>query len=251
MTSTVVIDYLAESLRQYRTGYAVVAIDVIRASTTATTAVSLGRRCYPVGSVEAALPLAARLNEPLLVGELGGNMPFGFDLTNSPFEIAARKDVWRPMILLSSSGTGLIANAIGADAVYVTCLRNVTATIKYLRERHQRVAVIGAGTRGEFREEDQYCCALIAAGLIDAGFRGETRQTVDLVERWAGEPFDSWLSSRSVDYLSRTNQKRDLDFILAHRDDIPSAFAYRHEEVTELPVPGEVPSVIRRTATGE
>ena len=28
-----------------------------------------------------------------------------------------------------------------------------------------RVAVIGAGSKGEFREEDQICCAWIAAGL--------------------------------------------------------------------------------------
>ena len=90
MTRSVVIDYLADSIRLYRRGYAVVSIDILRATTTAATAVALGRRCYPVPSIEAALPLAARLSEPLLVGELGGNMPFGFDLTNSPFEVAAR-----------------------------------------------------------------------------------------------------------------------------------------------------------------
>jgi len=251
VTGSVVIDYLPDSVRQFRDGYAVVAIDVIRATTTAATAVSLGRRCYPVPSIEAALPLAARLTEPLLVGELGGNMPFGFDLTNSPFELAARKDTWRPMILLSSSGTALITNASGADAVYIACLRNVTATIRYLADRHHRVAVVGAGTRGEFREEDQYCCALLAAGLFEAGYTAETRLTTELVDRWAGQPFDAWIGSKSVDYLTRSNQVRDLDFILEHRDDLRSAFGYRHEEILELPVAPDASNLVRRTATGE
>ena len=56
-------------------GWTVVGIDVIRATTTAVTAVAAGRRCFPVASLEEAVPLAARLANPLLVGELGGNRP--------------------------------------------------------------------------------------------------------------------------------------------------------------------------------
>jgi len=86
-SGSVVIDCFAESVRRYRDDYAVVSVDVIRAATTAVTSVFLGRRCFPVPSIEVALPLAARLDHPLLVGELGGNMPYGFDLTNSPAEM--------------------------------------------------------------------------------------------------------------------------------------------------------------------
>ena len=75
MAGTVVIDCFPESALRYRDGWAVVAIDVIRATTTATTAVALGRRCFPVPSLEAAVPLAAQLDRPLLVGELGGTCP--------------------------------------------------------------------------------------------------------------------------------------------------------------------------------
>ncbi|MEO8449791.1 MAG: 2-phosphosulfolactate phosphatase [Gemmatimonadota bacterium] len=248
MSRSVLIDFLPESARQYRDGYAIVAIDVIRATTTAATAVSLGRRCYPVPSIEAALPQAARLHEPLLCGELGGNMPFGFDITNSPVEVAHRADHWRPMILLSSSGTQLIHNAQGAEAVYIACLRNLSATIRYLAGRHQRIALIGAGTRGEFREEDQYCCAKIAEGLVAEGYEPEGHQTTDIIERWRGKPVDAWIESKSVDYLRRSNQLRDLEFVLGHWDDLDSAFAVRHEEVVALPVHREyaVPPVTAR-----
>src|SRR5712671_5136575 len=103
---SVVIDCFSESVQQY-TGHALVAIDVIRATTTAVTAIATGRRCFPVSTIQEALDRAQRLDRPLLVGELGGNMPFGFDMTNSPAEIAARVDTERPAILLSTAGTRL------------------------------------------------------------------------------------------------------------------------------------------------
>src|SRR4029079_16753095 len=137
----------------YGEGAAIIAVDVIRATTTAVTAVVSGRECYPVPSLELAVPLAARLDNPLLVGELGGNRPYGFDLTNSPYELAHRTDVQRPMILLSTSGTRLISAPPRADHVYVACLRNWRAQARWMVGRHdgvgaRRRAGCGPGTTG-------------------------------------------------------------------------------------------------------
>src|SRR6266511_4253907 len=77
MPKTVVIDCFPESAARYVDDHVIVAVDVIRATTTATTAVALGRRCFPVPSLEAALPLAARLDNPLIVGEPGGASGLG------------------------------------------------------------------------------------------------------------------------------------------------------------------------------
>ena len=90
---TVAIAFLADSVARYRADHAIVAVDVIRATTTVATAVSLGFRCFPVPSLEHAVPLAAKLDGPLLVGELGGNTPYGFDLTNSPAQLTQLSDV--------------------------------------------------------------------------------------------------------------------------------------------------------------
>src|SRR5215831_12709879 len=155
MRKTVVIDCFPESLPAYRRGYAIVAVDVIRATTTAVTCVALGRRCYPVPSLEACVPLAARLNNPLLVGELGGSMPYGFHLNNSPADLEGRTDIYRPMILLSTSGTRVICGTDESQATYAASLRNFTAQARFLDVFHPTVALIGAGSRGEFRDEDQ------------------------------------------------------------------------------------------------
>lgn len=226
MTSrhAVTIDCFPEAAHRFRRGFAVVAIDVIRATTTAVTAASTGRACLPVPSVEAAYVLAKVLRHPLMVGEVGGNMPYGFDYTNSPAQIATLPDPSRPMILVSSSGTQLIHNASGCDAVYLGCFRNVRATVTALAARHERVAVIGAGTRGEFREEDQMCCALVAAGLMDLGYEPDDRRTVDVVERWRDAPREAWLESNSVRYLTSTGQLEDLEFVRGHVEDLEQAY---------------------------
>src|SRR5215469_13992907 len=142
MRKTVVIDCFPESVKSYRDGYAIVAVDIIRATTTAVTAVAQGRMCYPVPSLEAAVPLAAKLTNPLLVGELGGSMPYGFDLNNSPAALESRTDIHRPMILLTTSGTRLMCGAEESQAMYVACLRNYNGQVAYLAAHHPTVAII-------------------------------------------------------------------------------------------------------------
>jgi 2-phosphosulfolactate phosphatase len=235
MSNTVVIDCFPESASRYGKGYAVVVIDVIRATTTAITAVSLGRRCFPVESPEAAFALAARLDDPLLVGEQRGAMPDGFDISNSPAELAARTDLNRSAILLSSSGTRLCHEASRCDSVFLACLRNYRAVARHLAHRVPRIAVIGAGTRGEFREEDQMCCAWIAGALMDFGHQPADQVTADIVERWRDAESNEWVSSKSVAYLRRSGQLQDLDYILNHVDDLQAVFSLRNGEVVLEP----------------
>ena len=153
----------------------VVGIDVIRATSTAITAVAAGRRCFPVPTIEAAVPLAARLENPLLAGELGGNMPFGFHRQNSPAEMDTRVDLDRPVILLSTSGTRLLCEAAARGLTYAACLRNARATAEHLIAEHESVLLLAGESRGEFREEDRLCCGRIAAAADRRGLRAAGR----------------------------------------------------------------------------
>jgi len=236
MSKTVVIDCFPESVQAYRHGYAIVAVDVIRATTTAVTAVNCGRRCYPVPSLEAAVPLAAMLKNPLLVGELGGSMPYGFHVNNSPADMDARSDVYRPMILLSTSGTRVICEADEGQAMYVGCLRNYSAQIRQLAALHPTVALIGAGSRGEFRDEDQLCCAWIAEGLVALGYQPQDDRTAEIIGRWSGAPVESVATGPSADYLRNSGQIRDLDFILTHVDDLDEIYRFERRQVVRQPV---------------
>lgn len=217
---TVSICCFADGSYEYASDRALVAVDVIRATTTAVTAISMGRACHIVPTLQAAFEAAARLPNALLTGEQGGETPAGFELTNSPAQLAARTDTSRPLVLLSSTGTRLMCAIGHSDCAYLACFRNYSATIDHLAGNYAAVTLIGAGTRGDFREEDQMCCAWIADGLMHSGFTPEDDMTLRLVKRWRGVPTDAFHTSKSVAYLRRSGQLRDLDFILSHFDDV-------------------------------
>src|SRR5262249_22414811 len=237
---TVVIDSFPARDGNYFDDYAVVAVDVIRASTTAVTAVVAGRRCFPVTSVESAFQMRKEIPDCLLVGEVGGLQPEGFDLNNSPAQLALRSDHRRPVVLLSSSGTKLmVESGARAAAAYVACLRNYKAVAAHIAGRHDRVAILGAATRGEFREEDQLCCAWIAAELVRLGHQPESRQTLDLIERWESSPVLACASGNSAAYLRRSRQLDDLNFILSHVDDVSIAIQMAEGEIVPVSMVAE------------
>lgn len=234
MTRTFVVDYLPESASRYVSDYAIAAIDVIRATTMAVTAVALGHKCYSVTSVKEAQALASVLENALLAGELAGKKPESFHMNNSPAELVGRGDTERPLILLSSSGTRLLQTASSCPHVYVACLRNCYAISRYMAERHSRIALIGAGSRGEFREEDQLCCAWMGKYLMDAGYCPEDEKTADVVEQWREEPVAACAIGASGAYLQRSGQLDDLDFVLSHVNDLPVVFMLHGSEVVAI-----------------
>jgi 2-phosphosulfolactate phosphatase len=213
-----------------------VAVDVLRATTTAITAVTRGRRCYPVPSVAAALARAADLDDPLLAGELEGVMPVGFHVQNSPAALHRRDDVHRPLVLLSTSGTPLMREAGRTPAGFAACLRNVTAQAADLSDRPDDVRLLGADSRGEFRDEDQLCCARIATRLLAAGFEPRDQATEAVIERWSGAPDGAVCGGRSARYLMATGQREDLEFTLAHIDDLQAVFPVVDGELQMRPV---------------
>lgn len=228
MDKTFIIDCYAENREAYPPEYAVIAIDVIRSTTTATTALYLGRYVYPAVNADEALMLAPTLKDPLLVGEMGGHVPYGFHLTNSPVQVMALSNVQagyftnsrRPLILVSSSGIPLVMNSINNTAVYLSCLRNYKSVAKYAAERHSKIAIIGAGTRGEFRREDQIGCAWLGKQLQALGFKAEDKRTEELVDKWDGCGTETIREGNSAKYLSQSGQVHDLEFILHHVDDL-------------------------------
>jgi 2-phosphosulfolactate phosphatase len=244
MDRTFVIDCFPESALRYRDDYAIIVIDVIRATTTATTAVSFGRKVFPVQTTDSAFILADKMPDAILVGELGGNVPYGFHMTNSPLLVEALdkvpcgslSDPQRPIILLSSSGTQLLFNAAGAKAAYLACFRNYSAVAACIPRKHNKVAILGAGTRGQFRREDQMGCAWVAEKLMAEGFRAESTQTAEIVERWRGVAPAILREGRSADYLRKSGQVADLEFILHHLDDLNTVPVLHDGELVKVDV---------------
>lgn len=203
----------------------VVAIDVIRATTTAITAVASGRRCFPVGSVEEAMARAGGLDGAILAGELGGRKPPGFELQNSPVEVSADDLADRPIVLLSTSGTPLLLAAAREVPTYAACLRNAEATAAQLGEvRPRRVAILGADPEGRLRREDALCAARIGTALRVIGYEPDDPYTERILGAWEDASSEAIIGGRSVSYLEASDQRHDLEFILGHVEDISDAY---------------------------
>ncbi len=228
------IDCLAESSKTYDKKSAVVVIDVIRSMTVAATAIESARRCFFAPSVEAAFALAKRLDRSLLVGEVGGKMPFGFDINNSPVEIEKRQDIDRSAIVVSSSGMPLLYSLRDCSSVYVACLRNYGATVDHLAGLYDYIEILCAPTLGEFREEDKLCCSWIASGLMKAGYSCKDDKTLELVNEWRDKPVTVCAEGKSAEYLRKSGQIRDLDFILKHVNDLSLPLVVKNDEIVKV-----------------
>lgn len=229
---SVTIDRFPDAVDDYDRSFVVVAVDVFRATTTAVTALSKGRRCLPVATADQAFEVGAGLPEALYAGEMRGVMPEGFEIQNSPTLIDRRSDIDRPMVLLSSAGTELIWRARDHAAVFAACFRNYGAQADVLADDGRDVVLIGAGGRGEFRIEDKIGCALIARALLEAGF-DSSPETRTFADRWSSVDLQQIAEGTSAQYLRASGQEYDLAFVLEHIDDVPSAYRLIGAELKE------------------
>jgi 2-phosphosulfolactate phosphatase len=216
---TVRIDAFPEAAYRCLDRDAIVAVHVISATTALVSSAAAGRATFVVPNVKSAYELSERLGDALLAGEVGGVVPEGFELPASPTALAAASGK-RPAVVLAPPGTQILVNASAAPAVYVACLRNISATVGTIASAHPRVAIIGAGQGGDLRCEDQLAVARLAQGLMDQGYEAENPFTVDLVTRWAKVGTGLVALGRSAEQLRRAGRARDLEFILAHVDDV-------------------------------
>jgi phosphosulfolactate phosphohydrolase-like enzyme len=225
------IDALAESVFRHP-DHAIVCIDVLLASTTVVTAVAQGRRTLLAATPDEARRRARSLTNALVVGDPGTPPSEGVDPMSGPAAIEGRRDVARPLVLVSPSAQ-LAYNAHQAPAVYVACLRNMSATAELLAQRHDRVALVGAGHGTEVRSEDQIVAAWIARMLIERGYEPDGLQTAREIDRWGRADLSVVALGRGAEHLRRLGRKEDLDFVLSRIDDLDVTCSFQGGEMRE------------------
>ena len=112
-------------------GGAVVAIDVLRAFTTAASAFAAGASSIIlVGGVAEAIALGRSIPGALVMGEDGGRRPEGFDLSNSPVAAFAADLDGRTLVQRTSAGTRGLLAATGAERLFAASLVCASATAR-------------------------------------------------------------------------------------------------------------------------
>ena len=112
------------------TGAAII-IDVFRAFTTAAIAFDHGAKDITlVAEVEEALALRERGIGDVLMGEVDGKRPEGFDYGNSPYEVSQVDFTGKSIVQSTRAGTVGVAAAANADTIYLGSLAVAQATVR-------------------------------------------------------------------------------------------------------------------------
>jgi len=173
------------------TGGVAVVIDILRASTTMTTALAHGARCIlPRLHVEEAL--AEKQHFPadsvLLGGERGGVLIPGFDLGNSPSDYSAERVSQKTVLFTTSNGTKALARCASAEEVLIGCFLNLSAVTNWLAEETRPIHLVCAGTNGQITLEDCLFAGVLAQHLQataqETQTNDSTRICLNLAERW-------------------------------------------------------------------
>jgi 2-phosphosulfolactate phosphatase len=109
----------------------VVAVDVLRAFSTAAYAFAAGvSAIWLAAGVDEALALGRSIPGALVMGEDHGRRPRGFDLSNSPVEVARADVEGRVLVQRTSAGTQGVIAATGADRLFAASLVCASATAR-------------------------------------------------------------------------------------------------------------------------
>jgi len=213
-----------------------VAIDVIRAFTTAAYAFAAGARAiYLVEQVEEALAFKRRHPEALAMGEERGLMPDGFDFSNSPVRIAEATIAGRTLVQRTSAGTRGALAAAHARRLWCASLVCASATARALArsELGAPVYVITGRSRDGKRDGAD---DLAVAEYIEQVRRGQPADADEVARRvldsqeasltlrlGAGHvhPDDIRYAARVDAFSFAMEAKRDADGLYLVRVDVP------------------------------
>ena len=195
----------------------VIVIDVIRAFTVAAYALAAGAADITlVGPIEEAFEMRERLPGTLVMGEVDGLRPLGFDLGNSPAAVATLDLSGRHLVQRTSAGTqGVVRSSGGADVLLACSLCCATATARYVQALAPEVVTfvitgVRAGSSGTNDGDEDVACA----DYVEALLRGQVpdrakavRRVLDsFVARLYFLPEDSRLPAEDLDYCTAVDR---------------------------------------------
>ena len=190
----------------------VVVVDVLRAFTTAAHAFNVGaEKILPVAGVEEAIQLRKRIPGSLIMGEVDGEKPAGFDFGNSPAAISVLDLSGRTLIQRTSAGTQGIVRAVNANHLFAASFVVAKATAEVILRCNPAVVsfVITGESAARDGDEDRACAEYIQAVVMN-----EVTDKSAYIERVGSSSAGrSFLNDRNQTFLRN-------DFVMSIQTDI-------------------------------
>ena len=147
----------------------VVVIDILRATSVITTAISNGcKAVIPVLTVEEAAEIVRNeKGEFMLGGERNALKIEGFHYSNSPLEYTRETIEGKTLVMTTTNGTKAIKGCEGASNILIGAMVNAKSIAKRILELNKDVVIVNAGTYGEFSIDDFLCSGYIIDCIVN------------------------------------------------------------------------------------
>lgn len=198
-------------------GKAVVAVDILRATSTMVTAFAHGATdIFPVMKLEECQEYAGK--GCLIAAERDGIKAEGFDLGNSPFAYMNGNVQGRTIAITTTNGTRAIHLSMEADEIIIGSFLNLQAVANHLQELQLDVLIVCAGWKGKFNLEDTLYAGALTERLQDAfGFENDATLASLYLYQTAKNDLVTFLRQSShVRRLENLEIHKDIDFCLQH-----------------------------------
>ena len=181
--------HLIDGARDAR-GLAVI-IDVFRAFSLEPYLYDMGvKEIRPIGTIEDAFALHARIPGSVLIGERKGKKCEGFDFGNSPSTVLPEAVKGRTALHTTSAGTQGIVNAAGADEIITGSLVNAEAIARYIiAKQPKEVSLVAMGNRGIAPAAEDELCAEYIKSILEGAPLPDIAQRVAALQFAGGEHF--------------------------------------------------------------
>lgn len=199
-------------------GKTAVIIDVLRASSTITTALANGAKgIIPVADMGAGSKISQSTDTGniLLCGEKDGEKIEGYDLGNSPLEYTVEMVRGKTIVLNTTNGTKALMRSSLAREILVGSFLNMKTIAGYLADK-QDIVLVCAGWRGRLSLEDLLCAGniiyeLMGGELPQTAFDG-AKVAFGLYEKFGDDIKKTVQSSNHAHRLQNIVGSEDLSF---------------------------------------
>lgn len=206
-------------------GKAVVAVDILRATSTMVTAFAKGAtHIFPVMQLDVCLNYAHK--GCLTAAERDGIKAEGFDLGNSPFSYTEESVKGRAIAITTTNGTRAIRLSEEADEIIVGAFLNLNAVAEHLKTLNLDVLVVCAGWKGNFNLEDTLFAGALVERLMDS-FSSEIDASLASLYLYQTAKPDM------LGFLRKSSHVRRLEHLEIHKD---IEFCLQHDLFNVLPV---------------